>query len=219
VLLVHDDEAERRQRREDGRTRADDHVDLAAADAMPLVVPFTVRESAVLDRQAVGEPRPEDARQRGRQADLGDENQHRAAAVAHLRGQAQVDLRLPAPGHAVQQGGAEGAGPRHLPEAAECHLLLARERMAAVARARGRCRCRRIRLERVTLAALLANADEPAGGETLEHVRGQRAIAEGREIEAVGSGGERGQRVALLRSEATSAAGARFRMRQRRFNG
>ena len=52
VLFVHDDEAGRGERREDRRTRADDDVDVAAADAMPLVVPFAVGEAAVLNRDA-----------------------------------------------------------------------------------------------------------------------------------------------------------------------
>ena len=61
VLLVDDDQPERPQRREDRRARADDDVDVAAADALPLVVTLAVGQPAVLDRDAVAERRAEDA--------------------------------------------------------------------------------------------------------------------------------------------------------------
>jgi hypothetical protein len=63
VLLVHDDQAEVRRRREHRRPRADDDVDVAAADAVPLVVPLAVRQAAVLDGHALAE---RDAEQRRR---------------------------------------------------------------------------------------------------------------------------------------------------------
>ena len=47
VLLIHDDEAEVLQRREDGAARADDDVGAAFADLVPFVVPFAVGEMAV----------------------------------------------------------------------------------------------------------------------------------------------------------------------------
>ena len=55
MLLVDDDQPERSQRREHRRPRADDDVDVAAADALPLVVALAVGEPAVLDRHAVAE--------------------------------------------------------------------------------------------------------------------------------------------------------------------
>ena len=50
------------ERREHRRARADDDVDVAAADALPLVVALAVREAAVLDGDAVAERLAEDAR-------------------------------------------------------------------------------------------------------------------------------------------------------------
>ncbi len=73
----------RGQRREDRRPRADDDVDVAAADAMPLVVPLAVGQSAVLNRHAGAEARAERGRHRGRQRDLGHQHQHAAAGAAH----------------------------------------------------------------------------------------------------------------------------------------
>ena len=55
MLLVHDDEADVRERREHRRARADHDVDLAAADALPLVVPLSVGQAAVQNRDLAGE--------------------------------------------------------------------------------------------------------------------------------------------------------------------
>ena len=55
VLLVDDNQADLFERREDGRPRADDDVDVAAADALPLIVTLAVGEAAVLDGDALAE--------------------------------------------------------------------------------------------------------------------------------------------------------------------
>ena len=55
VLLVDDDQADALERREHGRARAHDDVDVAAADALPLVVALAVGEAAVLDGDAIAE--------------------------------------------------------------------------------------------------------------------------------------------------------------------
>ncbi len=44
-----------RERRKHGRTRADDDVDVAAADAMPLIVALAVGEAAVLNGHPLAE--------------------------------------------------------------------------------------------------------------------------------------------------------------------
>ena len=49
VLLVHDDQAEVGQRRENGAARADDDAGLAAVDLVPFVVAFAVGKVAVQD--------------------------------------------------------------------------------------------------------------------------------------------------------------------------
>src|SRR5262249_22988894 len=58
VFLIDNDEPDVLERREHGRARADHDADLAAPDAMPLVVPLTRRKPAVLDRHGVAESRP-----------------------------------------------------------------------------------------------------------------------------------------------------------------
>ena len=82
VLLVHDDQPEAPDRREHRRPRADDHVDVAAADAVPLVVALAVRQPAVLDRDAVAEHGAEGAGHRRRQRDLRHQQQHAPARPA-----------------------------------------------------------------------------------------------------------------------------------------
>ena len=81
MLLVHDDQPERLERREDRRARADDDVDVAAPDALPLIVALAVREPAVLNRDAVAERAAERGRDCGRQRDLRHQQQHAAAAA------------------------------------------------------------------------------------------------------------------------------------------
>ena len=108
MLLVHDDEAEPLERREHGGARADHDVHVAAADALPLIVPLAVRERAVLDGDARAERAAEQRGHRRRQRDLG----HHASAPAVPErhdplGQAQIDLGLAAAGDAVQQRHAE----------------------------------------------------------------------------------------------------------------
>jgi hypothetical protein len=49
VLLVHDDESERLDGREDGRTRADDDARAPLANLVPLVVPLAGTEVRVED--------------------------------------------------------------------------------------------------------------------------------------------------------------------------
>ena len=103
MLLVHDDQADVRQRREDRATRADDDVHVAAADAVPLVVALAVGESAVLDGDALAECGAEDRGGRRRQGDLGDHQQHAAPGLADLARQPKIDLRLATARDAVQQ--------------------------------------------------------------------------------------------------------------------
>ena len=101
MFLVDHDQPDRWQWREDRRAGADHHVDLAGADAVPLVVTGAVRQAAVLH----GDPGPEGGAEAGgdggRQADLGHQDE-RLASVRHGdRSQPTIDLRLPAPGHPV----------------------------------------------------------------------------------------------------------------------
>ncbi len=103
VFLVDDDQPRVLQRREHRRPRADHHVDVAAPDAMPLIVALAVRQPAVLDGHGGAKPRAEQRRHLRRQRDLRHEHQHTAAALADHIGEAEVDLGLAAAGHAVHQ--------------------------------------------------------------------------------------------------------------------
>src|SRR5438067_10540230 len=85
VLLVDDDEADALERRKDGRARADDDVDVAAADALPLIVALAVAEAAVLNGDAVAERRAEERRRLRRERDLRDQHQDAASGIADGR--------------------------------------------------------------------------------------------------------------------------------------
>jgi hypothetical protein len=110
VLLVNDDQSHLLERREHRRAGADDDIDVAAADALPLVVALAVGETAVLDRDALAERLAEEGGGGRGQGDFGDEHQRPSTGGAHGGRQADVDLRLAAAGDAVQQRDAELAG-------------------------------------------------------------------------------------------------------------
>ena len=125
MLLVDHDQADVLERREHGRPRADDDVDVAAADALPLIVALAVGEAAVLDGDALAECLPEQERGGRRQRDFRNEHQHAAARCPDLRRQADVDFGLAAAGDAVQQRDVKRARIGEFAEAAERLLLLA----------------------------------------------------------------------------------------------
>src|SRR5207237_1748272 len=127
VLLVDDDEADALERRKDGRARADDDVDVAAADALPLIVALAVAEAAVLNGDAVAERRAEERGRRRRERDLRDQHQDAASGIADGSRETNVDLGLAAAGDAVQQRDAELAGLGQLAKPIERRLLLAGE--------------------------------------------------------------------------------------------
>ena len=83
---------------------------LAAAQAPPLVVALAVGERRVQDGDAVAEPGPEAGHRLRREADLGDEDDRRAAAGERRLDRGEVDLGLARAGDAVQEELAFGAG-------------------------------------------------------------------------------------------------------------
>ena len=103
VLFIDHDQPDVFKRREDGGSRADDNADLALPNAVPLIVPLAVRESAVLD----GHPLPEPALNRpattGVRPISGTSTRTRRPAAVTVRRQPQIDLRLAAASHAVQE--------------------------------------------------------------------------------------------------------------------
>ena len=106
MLLVDHDEAEVLQRREHRRARADHDLHAARADVLPLVVPLARREMAVQHGHArllPGKAGAKALHRLRRQRDLRHQHQRGAARRHHLRDRLQIDLRLAAAGHAVQQ--------------------------------------------------------------------------------------------------------------------
>jgi hypothetical protein len=113
VLLVYDNQAELRQRREDGGPRPDDRVDVAAADPLPLVVALAGREAAVLNSNPVAEAVTKRGTHGGGEGNFRHKHQDAAAQAAHVGGEAEVDLGFPAAGDAVQERDAELSGGSH----------------------------------------------------------------------------------------------------------
>ena len=74
MFLVDDDQPDARQRREQRRARADDHRQLAGADATPYCEAFGRLEPRVNQRHLAGEAFQKTSSQRRRQVDFGDED-------------------------------------------------------------------------------------------------------------------------------------------------
>ena len=127
MLLVDDDEAGIVERREDRRACAHDDVDSAAADAVPLVVAFAVRQPAVLHSDAIAKDLAKHGGNRRRQRNFRNQDEHRATGRQRFGRHAEVQLRLAAAGHAVQQCHVELAGRHVLPQPGERVGLFGRE--------------------------------------------------------------------------------------------
>ena len=127
MLLVNHNQSHLLEWREHRRAGADDDIDVAAADALPLVVALAVGKAAVLDGDAVAERVAEDGGHRGGKGDLRHQDQHAASAAADRGREAQVDFRLAAARHAVEEGDAEVAGGGQRAEAIEGRGLLRRQ--------------------------------------------------------------------------------------------
>ena len=91
VFLVDHDQADVAERREDRQPRPDDDVDLAGADAPPLVGTLTFAEPRMDERDARVEIRSEPVDQRERQCDLGDQQQRRAAQLERRGDRLDID--------------------------------------------------------------------------------------------------------------------------------
>ena len=105
VLLVHDDDAEFVDGREDGRARADDDARLASMDAVPFVVALAVAELAVEDGDGGAEAGGEALDGLGGEGDFGDENDGAAPFVERVGDALEEDLGLAARGDAVEEHG------------------------------------------------------------------------------------------------------------------
>jgi len=108
VLLVHNDEAQVGQRREDGRAGADDDVALAGAYLLPLHVALAGGEARVHHGDAL-KAHAEALHRLGGQCDFGQQNNRRTALLQDPADGADVELGLAAVGDAVQERHAEAA--------------------------------------------------------------------------------------------------------------
>ncbi len=109
MFLVDQDQAQVGQRREHRRARADDHVEPAAAGALPGRAALAERQVRVEHADAVAEAAAERMDDLVRQRDLGHEDEHAPAAGDRGPRRREVDLGLAAAGHAVEQEGGVGA--------------------------------------------------------------------------------------------------------------
>ena len=103
MLLVHHDEAEVLDRREDRRAGAYDDPRLAFAYAPPLVEALAVRERAVKDGDALAEARGEALDRLRRERDLRDEDDGSPALREHGGDGLQIDLGLARSRHAEEE--------------------------------------------------------------------------------------------------------------------
>ena len=137
MLLVHDDQSEVVDRGEHRRACPDHDVDLSTADAVPLVVTFTIRQAAVLDGDAIAEQRPERPGDSRCQRNLGHEHDDAAPCAGNLLGQAQIELGLAAAGDPVQDSRGERPGLRQSFQPIEGVALFLRQLVHGRASVRG----------------------------------------------------------------------------------
>ena len=198
MLLVDDDQADRAQGGEHRRPRANDHVDVAAPYAMPLIVTLTVGEAAVLNGHPLAKRLAELERDGRRQRNLGHQQQNPTAAAPHFCCEPQVELGLAAAGDAVQE--------RRLKTAALDEPAQGRQRGLLFGGENERRSRRRdnpiVRPKRVAFDLPPAERDEAQRGQPCQCRRSDAASDRqlGR-LEAVRCAGQKHQGLALARSQ------------------
>ena len=103
MLLVHNDQPEIRQRREQRAAGADNDGRLALPHPHPLFASGSLVHAAVQHGHPIAEPRPESGHDVSRQGNLGHQQQGRPFPFQGFPHRMQVDLRFSAPGDAFQQ--------------------------------------------------------------------------------------------------------------------
>ena len=214
MLLVDDDDPDIGERRQDREPRPDDDVDVAAADAPPLVGALAVAEPRMDDRHPGVEVGAEPVDERERQRDLGDQDERAATGAERRRDRLHVDRRLAAAGHAVEEQRRRVGG---------------RDRLADQGQGRG-LRRQQVRRRRASTAQPDRAAGERAAG-SLADLRVQQAATDepgdGRRPVPTGQlgagdatdgvrGGHLGQRGHLPRSERPSRGPISGRQRRGR---
>jgi hypothetical protein len=165
MLLVDDDDAKSRERREHSRSRAHDNVYVAAPDAMPLVMALAIGQPAVLNRDALAERGSKESRNGRRKRNLGNHEQRLAPSASRAFRQPEIDLGLATAGHAMQERHAKVAGVGQRAELLECPGLFGRQR------ANGRRDLGHgTAFERIPLAGFLSQYDQAARREAANHV-------------------------------------------------
>ena len=128
VLLVHHQQAQRAHGREERAARADDDARLAGGDAPPFVVALAVGEMAVQDGDDVAEAPAEALHGLGREGDFRHEGDGPLPRVQRGLDGGEIDFRLAAAGHAVQQHDARLGRGHFRADGGERRFLLVRQR-------------------------------------------------------------------------------------------
>jgi hypothetical protein len=221
VLLVDDDQAQARHRREDRHARAQHQIGMPQVRGQPALQPLRRRQAAVQRHQtALREARHQPRLQLRRQVDLRHQHQRLPPGREHPLGLAQVDLGLAAAGGAEQQPGRRGVGAGQRVE-----------RPALVVRQRGRLgRCRHLgHLDRFGGQPLVQPLQPPRQLRRVQlaQVRRQRAqrhlaeaalvVARGERRQPAPRHAKRRQRIERLRDAAQlDRRGVRHRIRSER---
>ena len=103
LFLVDHDQSEALDRGEDRRPCSDDHARVPGCDPLALVTPLRLGQGRVQDGHAIAEARSEAAECLRREGDLGDEHDRAEPPFEGGLAGSQIDLRLPAPGLAVEE--------------------------------------------------------------------------------------------------------------------
>ena len=203
VLLVHDDQAEVLDGREDGAPRADDDRVDAVADARPGVEALAGAHPAVDDRDAAGEVRVEAADGLRRERDLGHEHDGRPALNEARAEGAEVDLGLARARHAVEQ-----KRPRRVRLDGGDDLIerFGLGRVKVERGRRGRFGGEPVEPIWAALDVGVEHLDEAAAGEGRRRRGARVGLAERVRLHAR-AGGERGEKRALLRARHVVQAG------------
>ena len=187
----------RSKRREDGGARADDDVHVAAADAVPLIVPLAVGQAAVLNRDALAE------------ASTG-----RCAATAGVSAISGTSISTPRPARCDRAARRRYSSVLPLP-VTPCSRTVRNARSQASADSRSKAACcssvdtqrhprsagRGRLLERIALDASGARSSRGPHPKALDRRRRNSARCELGGVEPVGRAAQQRQRLVLPRSE------------------
>ncbi len=197
MLLVDDDQADRAQGRKHRRPRADDHVDVAAPNAMPLIVTLAVGEAAVLNGHPLAERLAELEGDGRRQRNLGHQQQNPTAAAPYFCCEPQVELGLAAARDAVQERGLKPAALDEPAQGCQRGLLFGGENERRSLRRDNPI----VRPERVAFDLPPAERDEAQRGQPCQCRRSDAASRQLGRLEAVRCPRQEHQGLALARSQ------------------